>query len=39
LLISEEVRERILRCPDVDVLERWSARSVTVTSVEELFAE
>ncbi|MEU7882780.1 hypothetical protein [Microbispora bryophytorum] len=35
--VSFEVRERISRCSDLHLLERWIRRAATVTSVDELF--
>lgn len=37
LEIPSEARERISRCTDLHVLEKWIRRAVTVTSVDELF--
>ncbi|MEW2624903.1 hypothetical protein [Streptomyces sp. NPDC048106] len=36
--VSDSVRERVMACADLEVLESWLDRSVTVTSAEELFA-
>ena len=36
--VSDVVRERVMACADLDVLEGWLDRSLTVTSAEELFA-
>ena len=38
LKVSAEQRQRILQCMDLAVLERWLDRSLSVGSVEELFA-
>jgi hypothetical protein len=35
--IPAEARERISRCSDLHLLEKWIRRAVTVTSVDELF--
>ncbi|WP_432870355.1 hypothetical protein [Microbispora rosea] len=35
--IPSEARERISRCSDLHLLEKWIRRAVTVTSVDELF--
>jgi hypothetical protein len=37
LEISPEIRDRISDCTDLEVLERWVRRAVTVASAEELF--
>jgi hypothetical protein len=39
LEVSEPQRERILTCVDVDALDRWLGRVVTVSSVAELLAD
>lgn len=39
LELSDEAHERITGCDDPDVLRRWVARAVTVSSVDEIFAE
>jgi hypothetical protein len=39
LAVSAEVRERIMACTDLGVLEAWIRRAVTVASVEDLFTE
>ncbi|WP_225078001.1 MULTISPECIES: hypothetical protein [unclassified Streptomyces] len=36
--ISEEDRERIVGCADLDTLSIWFARAITATSTAELFA-
>jgi hypothetical protein len=36
--VSDEARERITACTDLDELDAWVRRAVTVTSVDELFA-
>ena len=36
--VSEEARARISACGDTGVLDSWIRRSVTVSTVEELFA-
>ncbi|MET8718465.1 hypothetical protein [Streptomyces misionensis] len=35
--VSESVRERVMACADLDVLETWLDRSLSVASAEELF--
>lgn len=35
--VSDEAADRILECGDVDVLETWIDKAVTVSSLEELF--
>jgi hypothetical protein len=35
--VSEEARERILGCQDLDVLGVWFRRAVTAVSVAEVF--
>jgi hypothetical protein len=37
--VSEAARERILACKQIDVLEGWIRRALTVTAVDEMFAE
>ncbi|MET7896773.1 hypothetical protein [Streptomyces mirabilis] len=37
--ISEDVRERITSCTDLDTLTLWFDRSLTATTAEELFTE
>ncbi|WP_256863314.1 hypothetical protein [Microbispora sp. GKU 823] len=37
LEVSDDTRERIRRCNDLDQLKAWVRRAVTVTSVDELF--
>ncbi|MGC9541783.1 hypothetical protein [Streptomyces sp. UG1] len=37
--VPESVRERVMACADLEVLETWVDRSLTVTSAEELFVE
>ncbi|MEV0176802.1 hypothetical protein AB0I00_37530 [Streptomyces sp. NPDC050803] len=37
--VSEDVRARISSCTDLDLLDTWLDRSVTVTRAEELFAD
>lgn len=37
LPVSDEARERITHCTDLDTLDRWIRRAVTATSAEELF--
>lgn len=36
---SDETRERITECTDLDILDQWMVRAVTVTTAEELFDE
>jgi flagellar biosynthesis/type III secretory pathway protein FliH len=38
LELTAEQRHRVLTCADLATLDRWLARSLTVTSVDELFA-
>ena len=37
LEIPSEARERISRCSDLRLLDKWIRKAVTVTSVDELF--
>ncbi|MFF2328290.1 MULTISPECIES: hypothetical protein [unclassified Streptomyces] len=37
--VSDEARERITGCTDLDVLSRWLLRAPTAVSVEDVFAE
>jgi hypothetical protein len=37
--VSDEVRERISACQDVDTLERWMDRAFSVTTADELIEE
>ncbi|GAA4595440.1 hypothetical protein GCM10023194_64890 [Planotetraspora phitsanulokensis] len=37
LEISSDTRDRITRCDDLNVLETWVRRAVTVNSADELF--
>ncbi|MFG2635967.1 hypothetical protein ACGFX8_19115 [Streptomyces sp. NPDC048362] len=37
--ISEPVRERVMVCLDLEVLEAWLDRSLMVTRAEELFVQ
>ncbi|MFE7352580.1 hypothetical protein ACFU8Q_05115 [Streptomyces sp. NPDC057543] len=37
--VSDEARERITSCTDLDTLSRWLLRAPTATSVEDVFAE
>lgn len=37
LEISSEVRDRITRCTDPDLLETWVCRAATVSSADEIF--
>ncbi|KKZ72036.1 hypothetical protein VO63_20705 [Streptomyces showdoensis] len=39
LTISDDARQRITGCDDPEVLRRWVARAVTVSSVDEIFAD
>ncbi|XVQ83779.1 hypothetical protein ACQP2K_33835 [Microbispora siamensis] len=39
LEVSDDTRERISRCNDLNQLKDWVRKAVTVTSVDELFAE
>ncbi|MFJ1993664.1 hypothetical protein [Streptomyces asiaticus] len=34
-----ETRDRIINCTDLDTLDRWLDRAVTVSTADELFAE
>jgi hypothetical protein len=36
--VSEEARERIMTCTDVEQLDTWVRRAATATSIDELFA-
>jgi hypothetical protein len=38
LEISSDTRDRITRCDDLNMLETWIRRAVTVSSADELFA-
>lgn len=35
--VPDDARERIMRCTDLDQLETWVRRAVTVSTVEDLF--
>lgn len=37
--VSEDIRERVTTCTDLDLLDTWATRAVTVERAEELFAE
>jgi hypothetical protein len=37
LRVAEQARERILSCTELEQLQRWLRKSVSVRSVEELF--
>lgn len=37
IAVSDDARDRIMGCTDIDQLERWLDRAVSVSSVEELF--
>lgn len=37
--ISEDIRDRITSCTDLDTLMLWFDRSLTATTAEDLFAE
>jgi hypothetical protein len=39
IAVSDEVRERISACQDVDTLERWMDRAFSVTTADELIEE
>lgn len=39
ILVSEDTRERITSCTDLDTLTLWFDRALTVTASEDLFAE
>lgn len=39
LAISDEQRQRILECTDVDMLRAWTRKAASVATVDELFAE
>jgi hypothetical protein len=39
LAVSDEQRERILACADLDLLDRWVRRAATVATTDELFAD
>jgi len=38
IAVSESLRERVMACAELAMLETWLDRSLTVTSAEELFA-
>ncbi|MDQ3790266.1 MAG: hypothetical protein M3422_23865 [Actinomycetota bacterium] len=38
ITMPDGARERIMRCTDLDQLEIWVRRAVTVSTVDELFA-
>jgi len=37
--VSEDIRRRVTTCTDLDLLDTWATRAVTVEHAEELFAE
>ncbi len=37
--VPEEARERISACRDHEVLDTWLDRTITITHIDELFAE
>ncbi|MEV8284284.1 hypothetical protein [Streptomyces niveus] len=37
--VSDEARERITSCDDVDLLEQWHGRAITAASAEEIFED
>ncbi|MFE5841444.1 hypothetical protein ACFQ7N_07305 [Streptomyces niveus] len=37
--VSDEARERITSCDDVDLLEQWHGRAITAASTEEIFED
>lgn len=37
--VSDALRERVTTCTDLDLLDTWATRAVTVEHAEELFAE
>ncbi|MCS0600384.1 DUF4351 domain-containing protein [Streptomyces sp. LP11] len=37
--VSDSVRDRVMACLDLETLETWLDRSLSVTSAEELFGE
>ncbi|WP_338781236.1 hypothetical protein [Streptomyces sp. DG1A-41] len=37
--VPEDTRDRIISCTDLDTLALWFDRSLTATTVEDLFAE
>jgi hypothetical protein len=37
--VSDEVRERVTACDDLELLDRWLVRAATVASAEEIFRE
>ena len=37
IVVPDDARERIMRCTDLDQLETWVRRAVTVSTVEDLF--
>ena len=39
IAVSDEHRERILGCTDIETLKRWLRSSVTVASADDLFVD
>ncbi|HVH44959.1 MAG TPA: hypothetical protein VM925_21545, partial [Labilithrix sp.] len=39
IAVSDAQRAKVLACTDLEVLERWIRKAVTVTSVDELFED
>jgi hypothetical protein len=39
LTVTQEQRDRIFACTDLDTLSRWVDKAATVASTDELFAE
>lgn len=37
--VSDDAREHVAGCHDLDTLETWFRRAITATSVDELFVE
>ncbi|MBA9001201.1 hypothetical protein [Thermomonospora cellulosilytica] len=37
--VTDAARQRITECTDPEQLDRWTLRALTVTSVEEVFAD
>jgi len=39
IAVSDEVRDRVLACRDIEQLGRWVARAAVATTVGEVFVE
>ena len=37
--LTDVLRQRILECTDVDLIERWFDRALTATSIDDIFSE